>query len=128
MEQEIARLNAAHEAFSKCKEKYMSVLAGTQLNQQAQTLLNIVRILPPKRVEQLVDFAHFLEAQSLAERLGLQEDPAAVEADNAQWDALLATEEAQMLLDKLADEALVEHQAGKTKPMAFTREGRIAPG
>jgi hypothetical protein len=56
------------------------------------------------------------------------EDVAEVEADNARWDALLATDEAQDLLGKLADEALAEHRAGKTKPMAFSDEGRIVPG
>jgi hypothetical protein len=106
----------------------MSRLAHTQTNQYEQTLLTIVRMLPQRRIEQLVDFAHFLEAQSLVETLTLQEDPAEIEADNAQWDTLLATDEAQMLLDKLADEAFTEHKAGKTRPMAFTHEGRIAPG
>ncbi len=45
-----------------------------------------------------------------------EESVAEVEADNAQWDAFLATDEAQALLEKLADEALAEHRAGKTRP------------
>ena len=32
--------------------------------------------------------------------------------DDARWDALLATEESQRLLEKLADEALAEIEAG----------------
>ena len=55
-------------------------------------------------------------------------DMAEIEADNARWDALLATDEAQALLEKLAEEALAEHRAGQTKPMAFSDEGRIVPG
>ncbi len=51
-----------------------------------------------------------------------------IEADNARWDALLATEESQALLEQLADEALAEYRAGKTKPMAFTDDGRLVPG
>ena len=92
-----------------------------------RTLIKIVRVLPPKRVEQLVDFARFLEAQLLSEELIQEEDMAEVEADNARWDALLATDEAQALLEKLAEEALAEHRAGNTKPIAFSDEGRIVP-
>ena len=93
-----------------------------------RTLVKIVRTLPPKRAEQLVDFARFLEAQILAEELIQEEEMAEVEADNARWDALLATDEAQTLLEKLAEEALAEHQAGKTKPMSVNTQGRIVPG
>lgn len=91
-------------------------------------LINIVRVLPPNRAEQLVDFARFLEAQILTEELIQEEDIAEIETDNERWDALLATDEAQVLLEKLADEALEEHRAGKTKPKAFNDEGRIVPG
>jgi hypothetical protein len=56
-----------------------------------------------------------------------EEGIAEIEADNARWDALLAPDEAQTLLEKLADEALAEHRAGKTKPMAINDEGRIVP-
>ena len=91
-------------------------------------LINTVRVLPPHRVEQLVDFARFLEAQILTEKLLQEEDIAEIEADNARWDTLLATDEAQVLLEKLADEALAEHRAGKTQPMTFNDEGRIVAG
>ena len=93
-----------------------------------RTLIKIVRLLPPNRVEQLVDFARFLETQSLREELIQEETTAEIEADNARWDALLATEEAQTLLEKLAQEALEEHRAGKTKPMAFNDKGQIVSG
>lgn len=93
-----------------------------------RTLIKIVRVLPPNRVEQLIEFARFLEAQLLSNELIKEEVAAQVEADNARWDTLLATDEAQSLLEKLADEALAEHRAGKTKPMAFSDEGQILPG
>ena len=51
-----------------------------------------------------------------------------IEADNARWDALLATDESQALLDRLADEALAELRAGKTRPMVVTDDGRLVPG
>jgi hypothetical protein len=92
-----------------------------------RTVIKILRVLPPNRAAQLVDFARFLEAQILSEELIQKEDMAEVETDDAQWDALLATDEAQALLENLADEALAEYRAGKTKPMTF-REGRIVPG
>lgn len=79
-------------------------------------LINTVRVLPPNRAEQLVDFARFLEAQILTEELMQEEDVAEIEADNARWDALLATDKAQVLLEKLAEDALSEHRAGKTRP------------
>jgi hypothetical protein len=102
---------------------------STATNQDYErALLNIVRTLPPNRVAQLVDFARFLEAQILSEELAQEEDIAEVEADNARWDALLATDKSQAVLKNLADEALAEHRAGKTKPMTFSDEGRIVPG
>ena len=52
----------------------------------------------------------------------------AIAADNARWDALLATDELQALLERLADEALTELRSGKTKPMTFTDDGRLVPG
>ena len=93
-----------------------------------QTLVEIVRSLPHNRVVQLVDFARFLEAQLLSDELAKEEDVAEIEADNARWDALLATDESQALLEKLAGEALAEHRAGNTKPLAFNSEGQIVPG
>jgi hypothetical protein len=45
----------------------------------------------------------------------------AIEADNARWDALLATDESQALLERLADEALAELHTGKTRLRVFTR-------
>ena len=92
-----------------------------------RTLIKIARVLPSNRVEQLVDFARFLEAQILNEDLIKEEAPLVVAADNEQWEAFMATDEAQTLLNKMANEALSEHQAGKTKTMGFNH-GRIVPG
>jgi hypothetical protein len=62
----------------------------------------------------------FLEAQRLTEELAQSESIEAIDADNARWDELLATDTSQTLLEKLAGEALAEHRAGKTRPMTFT--------
>ncbi len=84
-----------------------------------QTLINIARFLPSNRVEQLVDFARFLEAQILSENLVKEEAIQEIEADNERWDVLMATDKAQSLLEKMAGEALVEHPTSKTKPVEF---------
>jgi hypothetical protein len=70
-------------------------------------------------------FARIMEAQILGMEPIQDEGTSENEADNARWDALLATDEAQTLLEKLAGEAEAEHRAGKTRPMAFSHEGRL---
>lgn len=104
----------------------MSVDARVRQDHE-QTLLKIARSLPPPRVAQLVDFARFLKTQILSEELLQDEAPAEIEADNAAWDALMATDAAQAMLERRADEALAEYRAGKTQPMTFDDEGRIVP-
>ncbi len=74
-----------------------------------QTLIKIARVLPSGRAEQLVDFARFLEAQILREDLIKQESVPEIEADNDKWEALMATDESQALLDKMAVQALAEY-------------------
>jgi len=88
-----------------------------------QKLIRIVRRLPPERVTQVIDFAQFLES-----KLDEEESEEEIAADNARWDALLATDEAQRLLEKMADEALADMRAGRARPMIFTEDGEIAPG
>ena len=106
----------------------MNGQANSQTAVYEQTLLDIVRVLPAKRVMQLVDFARFLEAQLLIDELALEEvDSEEIEAENARWDSLLATDESQTLLEKLAGDALQAYKSGETKAIRFTTEGRIAP-
>jgi len=40
----------------------------------------------------------------------------------------LVTDEPQRLLEKMADEASAEIQAGRARPMVFTEDEEIAPG
>jgi hypothetical protein len=91
-----------------------------------RTLVRIVRNLPENRAAQLVEFARFLEAQILSDVLMQDEEEDAIEAENARWDALLATDHGQAVLEKLAGEALAEHRAGRTRPMSQDDEGRIS--
>ncbi|MBC8447503.1 MAG: hypothetical protein H8D78_07115 [Chloroflexi bacterium] len=106
----------------------MTTPVSLQIAEYEQVLISAVRTLRADRAAQLADFARFLAAQALAEEIVREENAAEVEADEARWDELLATEEAQAVLEKLADEALAEHRAGRTRPMIFTEDGRIALG
>ncbi len=94
-----------------------------------QKLVEIIRRLPPERVSEVIDFAQFLEfltgQESMLDKEMSEEQ---ISAENERWDALLATEESQRLLEKMADEALAEIQAGRARPMAFTEDGEITPG
>ena len=87
-------------------------------------LITIVRSLPPEGKSQVLAFARFVASETLwttdldsLEEAGIED--VYTEAD-ACWDELLASEEGQLALDKLADEALAEIRAGHAKPMIFT--------
>jgi hypothetical protein len=47
--------------------------------------------------------------------------------DDDRWDALLADDRSQTLLEQLADDALSDIEAGYARPMAFTVTGEISP-
>jgi hypothetical protein len=56
------------------------------------------------------------------------ENIAEIDAADAEWKALLATEESQQLLEKMADEPWAQIQDGQAKPMVLTEDGEIVPG
>ncbi len=93
-----------------------------------QALINIVQSLPSERVEQIVDFARFIQFLELAERGILHEDETEEEirADNERWEATFSASRDK--LRALAREAREEIQAGRTMAMTFTDDGEIAPG
>lgn len=80
----------------------------------------------------MVDFALSLEFQMIGpsneELLDEEKNEEEIAAENVRWDALLASDESQRLLKKMADEVLAETQAGNVRPMIFTEDGEIAPG
>jgi hypothetical protein len=100
----------------------MNTTAEAEKTERA--LIQIVRRLPPERASEVLDFAQFLEFR--ATKAG--EGDEAYTEDDVRWDALFATEESQRLLEKMADEALAEIEAGQARPMVFTEDGEIAPG
>ncbi len=79
-----------------------------------QTLLSIVRSLPPGRLVELLDFARFLQT--------LANDPA-----EEKWDQLLARPEAQRTMVDMAREAREDFRAGRTTDIGITKDGRLAP-
>jgi hypothetical protein len=68
---------------------------------------------------EVLDFARFPKVQEA--KAGEREQEST--EDDARWDALLATEESQRLLEKLADEALSEIEVGQARPMYSPRSG-----
>ena len=80
-----------------------------------QQIMTIMHRLPPERKAQVLAFARFVAFETF-EPTDLED--AYTDAD-ARWDELLASDEGQLALDKLADEALAEIRSGIAKPMIF---------
>ena len=106
----------------------MESLAGAPMEIYEQTLIHIVRTLPLERVSQVVDFAGFIQSQTLPdiEALDVDGTEEEIRADNERWDATFAA--SRDTLRKLAREAREDIQAGRTMEMIFTDDGRIMPG
>lgn len=99
----------------------------TQTQSLEQTLLNIVRTLPPERVSELVDFARFLQALVIRARQDLEAERVEEGEGDKKWDELLARAESQELLFEMAREARADYYAGRTTEIDITADGRLAP-
>ena len=94
---------------------------------EERQLIKIIRRLPVERVSEVIDFAKFLELQQAKIR---EQHPSFVNNElstegDKKWDALLASDEAQQLLETMADEASNEILADNAKPMIFTKSGQL---
>ena len=95
-----------------------------------QTVINIIRKLPPERVLQLVDFARFLEFQivqkSCDDWLDKEETETeeGIRASEEKWDELFAKPEAKRVMRGMAREAREDYCAGRTTDIAVTENGR----
>lgn len=100
----------------------------TQIIEQEKALHHILHTLPSESVEQVIDFARFLQWKEIDQWNVLHEDEteAEVQADIARWDASFAASPNK--LRKLADQARKEILAGRTMDMILTDDGRIGPG
>ncbi|MDI6794224.1 MAG: hypothetical protein QME81_15405 [bacterium] len=99
----------------------------SQLSSYEQALINIARKLPVERVVQILDYARYIQLQTIEDFGFLDDDETEEEilADEARWDAQFAA--TQDGLKKMADKVRADIQAGRTMPMVFTKDGRIAP-
>lgn len=108
----------------------MTTLIPTTIEEK--TLLGVVRGLPPERVSEVIDFARFLHYRSESAieypEPGEHRSGQRLAEGDVRWDALLATDESQRLLEKMADEALAEIEAGMATPMVFLDDDEIGPG
>jgi hypothetical protein len=97
-----------------------------------QTVIRIMRKLPPERVSDLVDFARFLEFRA-TERY---QDWMETEGEHGEqtglgdqhWDELFSRPKSRQLMHQMAQEAREEFRAGRTTEIVETEDGRLAPG
>lgn len=105
----------------------MTTSSTVQLSAYERSLLEIVRTLPPERIIQILDFARYIQSQTLTDFVppDEEEDEETILADEARWDALFAA--TQEGLNKMAERVRAEIRAGRSKPMVF-KNNRLAPG
>jgi len=100
-----------------------------QSSSHEQTLIRILRKLPPTRATELINFARFLELQATQfddedENIPEEEE---LQANEAKWNQLLSRPESKKLLREMALEALDDYRAGDTTDIIVTEDGRLAP-
>jgi hypothetical protein len=106
---------------------------GSQTSATAyeQVLVDIVRKLPPERVVEVVDFARFIQWQTLRADNATSQDEAndtePLGPGDEEWNRLFAEPESDQLLSEMAGEALEEYRAGRTTDITETEDGRLAP-
>jgi len=111
----------------------MEMQTASQSSTYEQTVINIIRKLPPERVLQLVDFARFLEFQIVQESYDDSseeeetETEEGIRASEEKWDELFAKPEAKRVIREMAREALDDYHAGQTTDIAVTQDGRLTP-
>jgi Tfp pilus assembly protein PilO len=103
----------------------MEMRTALQPSAYEQVLVSIVRTLPAERVVQILDYARYIQSQAI-EDMDDDETEEEILADEAHWDAQFAA--TQEGLKKMADKVRADIRAGRTRPMVFTKDGRIAPG
>ena len=105
----------------------MKVKTALQPSAYEQALISIVRTLPVERIVQILDYARYIQSQTIEDFGFLDDDETEEEilADEARWDAQFAA--TQDDLKKMADKVRAEIRAGRTMPMVFTKDGRLAP-
>lgn len=110
----------------------MKTQAASQSSAYEQTVINIMRRLPPERILQIVDFARFLELQAdkghddwLDEEDSETEEQ--VRASEEKWDELFARPEAKQVMREMAREAREDYRTEQTTDVVIAEDGRLAP-
>jgi len=105
----------------------VKVKTALQSSAYEQALISIVRTLPAERIVQILDYARYIQSQTIEDFGFLDDDETEEEilADEARWDAQFAA--TQDDLKKMADKVRAEIRAGRTMPMVFTKDGKLAP-
>jgi hypothetical protein len=105
----------------------MKVKTALRPSAYEQALISIVRTLPVERIVQILDYARYIQSQTVEDFGFLDDDETEEEilADEALWDAQFAA--TQDDLKKMADKVRAEIRAGRTMPMVFTKDGNLAP-
>ena len=104
----------------------MGKRTDSQSSGYEQTVISIMRRLPPGCVVQLVSFAHFLELQT-SQRYKEWLEEEGTEAGDEKWDRLFAEPEAMCVMREMAREARKEYRAGRTTDIGIAEDGRLAP-
>ncbi|MDM8536361.1 hypothetical protein QUF70_06375 [Desulfobacterales bacterium HSG17] len=92
-----------------------------------QTIISIIRGLPQDRVIQLIDFAKFLESQSIINKIDEEKSKEKKRISEEKWDKLFAEPEAKHIMREMAYEALEDYHAGKTTEIKTSEDGRLEP-
>jgi hypothetical protein len=87
-----------------------------------QQVIDLVMTLPPDRLLSVYDFARFVQSHPLEDIFGETEDE--IRVDEEHWEQQFSASRDE--LRTIAREAAAEYRAGKTKPMDFTSDGRLA--
>ncbi|NCO90469.1 MAG: hypothetical protein COZ06_15800 [Armatimonadetes bacterium CG_4_10_14_3_um_filter_66_18] len=102
---------------------------STLTTEHENRLLGIVRRLPTECVSEVIDFAHLIALRERTTPGDAREHDDSGDTDHdVRWEALLAREDSQDLLESMADEALAEIEAGRTTTVVVTDGGELGPG
>lgn len=84
-----------------------------------QTLLTIIRTLPIERTVQIIDFARYVQSQTVADVALVEgQSEEVIQADEDRWDAQFAA--TQEGLQAMASQVRAAIRAGQTQGMGFT--------
>ena len=104
----------------------MAIHASIQSSYE-QELFQIIHNLPVERILQIIDFARYIQSQTVEDFINLDDEcEEDILADEAQWEAQFAA--TQDGLKRMADRVRGEIQAGRTQAIKFKKSGGMLPG